>query len=354
MTAAPILHITATWFDQSSVIGGGERYPCELALAQSRLHATRLLSFSDQEKEFEVDNSLEVRLIKRQWGSKFSPFSFKLYKEIKAAKIVHIHQYHSLASNFATLLCKLLGKKVYLSDLGGGAWNLGFYYNFNRWITASCDISKYAKSKLQRPAKKHHVIYAGVDCDKFKPCDKPMANYALYVGRVMPHKGVDSLISALPENMKLKIVGRRYDEEFYQHCLKLAETKNVIFIDDANDEDLIHLYQNAQVLILPSVTEDYKGNISDRSELFGLVLVEAMACGLPVVASNITSIPEIISDPRLGFLYEQGQVEQLHKILCKFQNNEIDPQMGTNARKHVLEHFTWKQVAQKCLEIYES
>jgi glycosyltransferase involved in cell wall biosynthesis len=149
------------------------------------------------------------------------------------------------------------------------------------------------------------VVYNGIE-ERFYPI-KDMAalriirkiyripkDYILYVGNLKPHKNVSGLIKAynmLPPNLKSKfqlvIVGKQ-DKNFcglFNLCKELRITDKVIFIDFVKDNDLPALYSSATVFVFSSF---YEG--------FGLPVLEAMACGVPVTTSSVSSLPEIVDD----------------------------------------------------------
>jgi glycosyltransferase involved in cell wall biosynthesis len=121
----------------------------------------------------------------------------------------------------------------------------------------------------------------------------------------MPHKGIDRIIRALPPGLKLRVVGRVYNEEYRALLAKLAEGKNVEFIFDAPDGALVAIYQESTLFVQASCMQDVYGNIAAKTELMGLTTIEAMACGLPViVSSDGGSLPELVADPRFGAVFK--------------------------------------------------
>jgi starch synthase len=115
------------------------------------------------------------------------------------------------------------------------------------------------------------------------------------------------------------------------------------------------LYRQAQVLVLPSVGQTCYGRTVRVSELLGLVVLEAMASGTPVVCSRIGGLPEIVENGVTGFLVEPGDRAGLHERLSELLGNPVlARRMGTNARERVLERFTWQACADRCLAVYQA
>jgi glycosyltransferase involved in cell wall biosynthesis len=183
----------------------------------------------------------------------------------------------------------------------------------------------------------------------------------LFVGRLTPHKGVDRLLQALPDGAALRIVGstghdRHLPERDYPNLLRhLARDNDVDFLGTLPDAELPGVFRSAQVLALPSVDTTCYGASVRVSELLGLSVLEAMASGTPVVASRIGGLPEIVRDGETGFLVPPGDVDALHERLNQVLGDAtLAQRLGNNARKDVLERFTWARVAERCLDAYAS
>jgi len=107
------------------------------------------------------------------------------------------------------------------------------------------------------------------------------------------------------------------------------------------------------VLALPSVERTCYGRAVRVSELLGLVVLEAMASGTPVVASRIGGLPEVVEDGVSGFLVPPGDVAALRERLAQIlRDPALGRRLGANARAVVLERFTWAKVAERCLAAY--
>ena len=102
------------------------------------------------------------------------------------------------------------------------------------------------------------------------------------------------LIEGADLSWDVVICGRAHDDRYFADLKKLAEGKRVTFLLSASDEDLDSQYSRAAVVVVPSVGKDRYGGTTDVPELLGLVALEAAAHGVPVVASAIASLPEIV------------------------------------------------------------
>jgi glycosyltransferase involved in cell wall biosynthesis len=181
----------------------------------------------------------------------------------------------------------------------------------------------------------------------------------LFVGRLTPHKGVDRLIEALPDDAELRVAGstghdRNAPERDYPNLLRrLAAQRRVQFLGTVPDGDLPALYRQAQVFALPSVHQTCYGRHIAISELLGLAAIEAMASGTPVVASTIGGLPEVVEDGVTGFLVAPGDVNELRGRLAQLlSDRRLAARLGRNARERVLDTFTWEACAERCLAAY--
>jgi len=202
----------------------------------------------------------------------------------------------------AAAACRLSGRKVFVSDLGGGGWDISAYISTDRWYHGHLHISKYSRSIYNHDGKQWaHVIYGGVDVEKFSPREQVRGDGSvLYVGRLLPHKGIDELIQAIPAGMNLEILGSPYDDKYYDILRNLAEGKSVTFRHKCDDAELVDAYRRALCIVLPSVYKPKYGLESKVPELLGQTLLEGMACGTPAICSDVASMPEVVSDGETG------------------------------------------------------
>lgn len=190
-------------------------------------------------------------------------------------------------------------------------------------------------------------LYGGVDTDLFKRVNGERRRDVLFVGRIMRHKNIENIIRALSSiegTTRLIIIGPTIDREYRSSLEKLAEELKVdaIFLGLVSDESLIRYYSSSTVLVLPS-----------SEELFGIVLVEAMACELPVVAHNARGIPDAVDNGNTGYLIRPGDINDLKNRLQSLLNDQHEViRLGTAGRQMVLAKFTWERVAERALAAY--
>src|SRR6266516_1761853 len=360
MAEIRVLHIVPALFGtKPGIVGGAERYALELARHMAQETPTTLVSFGDKER-LETIGNLKVRVIGNPWyvlNQRTNPVALSLVPQLRKADVVHCHQQHVLASSVAAFICRLTGKRVFVSDLGGGGWDVSGYLSTDRWYHGHLHISEYSR-KVNRHAEnpRAHVIFGGVDTQKFSPDESVMRNgKALFVGRLLPHKGVDDLIRALPPEMSLEIIGQPYDTGFMRELEKLAANKRVTMRHDYDDAALVQSYREAMCVVLPSVYKNMYGHETKVPELLGQTLLEGMACGAPAICTDVASMPEVVEDGVTGFFVPPNDHVALGEKLAWLRENPSQARaMGEAGRRRVLERFTWPAVVRRCLEIYTS
>lgn len=225
-------------------------------------------------------------------------------------------------------------------------------------------VSEHSKRDIQRyfnlPDKKVTVIYEAPETI-YQPIENNIAKdfvknkygihskYLLYIGGLSHRKNVKNLILAfwriqkdIPEDYKLVIVGKM--ERSFKNLITLIETldlkEKIIFTDFVPVPHLPYLYNAADLFVYPSL---YEG--------FGLPPLEAMSCGTPVIASNLTSIPEVTGEAAL--LINPNDDISLASAIEKVLNNpEKLEQMSIHGLKQASK-FTWESCARETLGVYE-
>lgn len=352
-----VVHVVPALFGPDGIVGGAERYAFELARHMAAQVETMLVTFGDEDRDETVDR-LRVRVIGNPWhvrGQRTNPFSFGLFSALRGADIVHCHQQHVLASSLAALWCRGTGRRVFVSDLGGGGWDVSAYVSTDGWFDGHLHLSEYSRRVYgQEEEARARVVMGGVDVEKFSPGEREVGTGApLFVGRLLPHKGVDDLIRALPPEMTLTIVGPQPDADTAAGLHALARGKHVHFKHGLSDEELIKEYRRALCVVLPSVYRASDGSETRVPELLGQTLLEGMACGTPAICTNVASLPEIVEDWMTGFVVPPHDPQALgQKLRWLHEHPERAREMGRAARQRVLDRFTWRQVVRRCLEAY--
>ena len=229
--------------------------------------------------------------------------------------------------------------------------------NSDKIITDSYHSKSDLVNHFNVPDEKIEVIYLGVE-DRFRilPPDKVCKvkdkyglsfPFILYVGVLAKHKNIPVLLEAFNItlkkglNYKLVIAGEKAwkFQHIFETLHKLGLQEEVIFTGHVPDEDLPALYNAADLFVYPSL---YEG--------FGLPPLEAMACGIPVIVSNTSSLPEVVSDA--GFLFDPLNSVELADAIYKVLTDEnLKNNMVTKGLKRA-KFFSWEKCAMETLNIY--
>ncbi|MEX0691680.1 MAG: glycosyltransferase family 4 protein [Gemmatimonadales bacterium] len=357
MAEPRVIHLVPALFGARGVTGGAERYALELARAMAQRVSTTLVTFGPK-ASVESDGPLNIRVLgpaRHVRGQATNPMAPGLFRALRHANVIHCHQQHVVASSAAAVFARLTRRTVVVSDLGGGGWDISGYVSTDRWYHAHLHLSAFSRKAFGHEGLGNaHVIYGGVDTVRFCPDPSvPREAFVLYVGRVLPHKGVDDLIEGLPHDLPLVVAGRVVDSRFRSDLDALARGKRVTFRDDLDDDALIAHYRRAMCIVLPSVHRTRYGQTTGIPELLGQTLLEGMACGTPAVATSVASLPEVVTDGVTGLLVPPNDPTALRAALTRLRDNPAWARaLGESARRDVEARFVWDRVVQTCLEVY--
>lgn len=350
-------HLVPALFGPRGVIGGAERYALELAKTMARRVPTSLVTFGPEEGVMHK-RALEIHVIgppRYVRGQRNNPISRRLFSHLRQATLVHSHQQHVVASSLAAAYCRLTGRRVFVTDLGGGGWDVSAYLSTDSWYHGHLHISEYSRQVFGHAENpRAHVILGGVDTEKFSPHPAlPRRGFVLYVGRLLPHKGINFLIEGLPDGMQLVVIGPATNTRYLEDLQRIARGKRVMFCHDVDDVGLVRAYREALCVALPSVYETIYGERTNVPELLGQTLLEGMACGTPALCTDVASLPEVVEHEVTGFVVRPNDPEAICARLQWLRNH---PQgaatMGDAARQRVERCFKWDAVVERCLAIY--
>jgi len=251
------------------------------------------------------------------------------------------------------------GEEVYLSKRYHTLFALKWFVNNSvKTITnSSATLNSCLENNLEK--EKLDIIPFGVDTNFFKPLTISRNEnifQILAVGYLIERKGFEYLIKAVKKvlnkykNVQLTIVGSGPLEKKLKNIIKeLKLDSNAKIMKNVSDEELLYLYNSSDLFVLPSVV-DSQGN----TEGLGVVLLEAMACGLPVIGSDTGGIPDIIQDCETGLLVPEKDISKLsNAILSLIENKELREKIAVNGYNKVRERFSWEKIAESYLSVYE-
>lgn len=197
------------------------------------------------------------------------------------------------------------------------------------------------------------VIPNGVNLSRFRECNKLTLEgdpVILYLGALTTRKGIDILFQAIAAlrselpNMKLHLVGGGTMLSYFQHLVEnRGICRYVVFHGRVPDVMVPIYYKSADFCVFPS-----------RHEPFGIVALEAMASGIPIIASNIGGLGEIITNGQDGLLFKPGDADALSKaILALNKDSDLRRKLSQTALKTV-ERYSWEVVAEEYASLYKN
>ncbi len=232
----------------------------------------------------------------------------------------------------------------YLAKRRGTGYLVRLVLNNADIVVAVSHFLKAEAEKLGIGAEKIRVIYNGVELPEYRETVRDMS--ILFVGSLVKQKGVDVLIRAFymvkkrVPKAKLIIVGDGSERENLEELCRSLRLEDVYFT--GKKKELSAYYSHSRVLALPS-----------RAEGFGLVALEAMAFGTPVVATQVGGIPEVVIHGETGMLVESDNAEALAEALVKVLSDEaLWQSLSTRARERA-SRFSWDVAAEEYAKLYE-
>lgn len=204
-------------------------------------------------------------------------------------------------------------------------------------IPNAIDISRYTRHIDQESVKRHYGI-------------GPYEKMVLFVGRLVPQKGVEYLVKAAPHivqqhsEVRILITGDGWSKNYLENLARsTGHGDRIRFLGFVSDSQLVELTMSADALVIPSVYEP-----------FGIVALEGMAAGVPVVAANVGGLSEIVERDRTGVSVYTKNPESIAWGVNKVLSDPgYSKWLIQNAKKKVEEVYSWQAVAKRTVEVYE-
>ncbi|MFC1999660.1 glycosyltransferase [Chloroflexota bacterium] len=294
---------------------------------------------------------------------------------VKRERIDLIHSHWIIPSGLVGAICKkVLRKPLVVTVHAGDVFPLvrkKYLRSVGRTVLNSCDVCTVnsnatgdAVRAVAGSTKRIEIIPMGVDLEVFSrhaiPLDQDSEAESgertiLFVGRIAEKKGINYLIEAMPTILRhipearLVIVGYGPERGRLEDLVgKLGLNDRVAFAGEVPNAELARYYHKAHLLVLPSIV-DSRGD----TEGLGIVILEAMACGVPVVASNVGGIPDIIEPNWNGLLSKPGNPQDIaDKVVELLSDKRLRERLSQNALETVRVSFSWEAVAKKFSTLY--
>jgi glycosyltransferase involved in cell wall biosynthesis len=356
-----LVHATPTWFSPRSIMGGGERYVTNLVRALATVAAIegrpllqQVVAVAEAAGEAMVDG-VALRLVANDNPGQgaMAAIPAGLEAAIAGADLVHVHQSLTTFGAFAASRARSLGVPVVATDLGGGGDGpLVLEAGMAGLWSGVLSISRYAERLLGEGVPKRRVAIGPIDTALFSPgAHAPTSRSVIAVGRLLPHKGIDRILRALPPDLPLTLVGRPYDRHYAKLLARLARGKRVAFVTGADDAELVALYRASSLFVQASTPVDVYGHRTTRAELMGFTALEAMACGVPVLLSRTASFPELACEPAFSRLFDDEA--ELTAALAEHASGAWPPAGARKAaRAHAAARFGMAEVGARVASLY--
>ena len=300
----------------------------------------KMFKFTPRKKIFDLGNRF------KKWGERVSFFR-NAYSYLKT-QTYDVFLIHKPLDFFTCYFIKKLNPSIKTVFISGGEDFYGFDKFFAKYVDFMFAVSKDNANIIKnRYGRNVEILHNGVDINIFKRDEKARfelrkeynlekKKVLISVGRIVALKGYQLVIKALKDfdDVCYVLIGKgEYLEVLKKLAKKLKVENKVLILGEIENNELNKYLSMADVFVQPTI-----GN-----EAFGITIIEAMACGVPVVASKNGGIVDIIKDRQNGFLFEINNIKEMQEKIKLALNKSI------NARKDVINNFTWQKTVDKLL-----
>ena len=358
-----ILRISTDTYPE--VVGGGAIHAHNMSATQASYgHDVTVLTSNhgdDSLPRFEHREGYTVRRFSewgRPFGNSITPGLFReLHRHQDDFDIVHAHSHLYLSTNMAAVLSNFHETPLVLTNHGlfsqsAPAWfNESYLRTLGRFTFNAADrVLCYTATDEQRlrefgVSTPVSLVNNGVDCEKFSPTEESSnPPEILFVGRLVETKGVEELLEAFARiniEARLRFVGGgplrdQLEKDVYQ----LGVSDQVSFTGQIPNDELPGVYAQSSVFALPSSREGLPRTV-----------LEALACGTPVVTSDLPQLKPLIDG--VGMTVPQDDISALAKALEQvLSDSELRARFGSTGRKRVVEDYSWKETVRQTTAVY--
>jgi glycogen(starch) synthase len=302
--------------------------------------------------------------------SKITGTPYPVFKDVKSIlrelqpDVVHINS-HLFLSNYQVARAARSLKIPFVVTVHGFAVRRGliidtlqqfylqtvarFLFNMASQVICLTETEAESVAEVAGGYDKVSVIPNGVDVEFFRPSDEKDSNLIVWVGRMVPEKGLVYLLEAMREvvkqhaDVKLVLGGDGPLRNYLQNTVdKLGLEKNIFFLGAMTHAEVAETLSKSSVFVFPSLKEGMPR-----------ALLETMACGNAVVGSNVSGIKDIVKDKSNGVLVPPKSPEALSRaILTLLNDGKLRRFLGQNARELMMKKYDWKKITAKIDDVY--
>lgn len=376
--------VTKEW--PPEIYGGAGVHVEHLVAQLQKLEEVTVHAFGDS-KPGATTYSVPVELTNANPAIQTLGVNLEMLADFLDSQIIHSHTwYANLAGHLGSLLHgvphvitahSLEPRRPWKAEQLGGGYAVSSWVEKTSYLAADAVIAVSHGMRQDildyypeiDPAK-IHVVHNGIDTDAIKKVSEvsalisngidPNRPYVLFVGRITRQKGIMHLLRAaelLPPEVALVVCASSPDtpelgDEVAAQIERLAQTRSGVhwIKNQVTRTDLVQLLSNATVFACPSIYEP-----------LGIVNLEAMACELPVVASDVGGIPEVVQDNVTGLLvhYDEAQPTQFEADFAKaltqlLTDQALATKMGLAGRSRAETEFGWDRIARETIAVYQT
>lgn len=370
-----VLQLFPEYFIKKKILLGLEPYAYNLTIELDKLGVkSRVVT---QRTDIESYNNIRTYTLPKIGRFTFLRTGIEAYKVIKSNHIAFdvLHQHN--VGFFSIINYRKELNKPFVLTLHNSPSRLlrnidysnlksvkeGLYFYFLSKLTVKCSDavivgSSECKSEIVKEFKtaedKVHYIPAGYDDRVFKLSKTKKKNNLLFVGRFVKQKGITTLLKAFNEIVKLKpklrliLIGANDKDNDYHNVIdtvkKYGLNRHVTILPPVQRKVLINYYHSSKLLIAPSTSEGTSQ-----------VGIEALACGTPVISTDVSGFKDYVINNSTGFRVGIGDYRKIADIVLKIVDDDsLLKKLGMRGNRLVKNNFTWRIIAQKHKRLYET